>query len=280
MSFRRSLPKLHQAVLSDDVDAIAHLKKDPRESIAKDSLGFTAKEVAMLLGKRACLNLFETHDEKKFRVRKAGDTALKPYTLPEFEAEFLVGYRELAFCSDYETLQKVISCCPWLLKSTLIGTEHRRLGSLYRNKIFSGFVEDVAICFIDHTKGYGVFAEKLLSANTLVGTYSGQLRQIRRFHPELNNYCLHYPTKFASFHYFVIDAKDFGNEMRFINHSEKPNLRPFCLVDRGLLHIAFFTTQDIQEGEELTFCYGANFIHKQSEELVLGFEKAPGIERS
>ena len=64
------------------------------------------------------------------------------------------------------------------------------------------------------------------------------------------------PTKFWSLQYFVMDAQNAGNELRFANHSDTPNIRPFCLIDRGLVHIGFFALRQIEVGEELTFDYG------------------------
>ena len=270
-----TMPPLHQAVLDDDVQKVFLFKDDPKQCALKDLFGFTARELAMLLGKKASLQLLEPNQQKMIKIHKEGLHSVKSYTVAEFEAHFSVCYTKTSIFKDYKLLQKVIKNCPWLLKSTIFGTEHRRLGAFYRRKIFSGFIEDVAICFINSIKGYGLFSQKEIPAHTCIGTYVGFVRQIRRFHPELNNYCLHYSTRFCSFHYFVIDAQNCANETRFINHSKTPNLRPFCLVDRGLLHIGFFATRAIKKGEELTFDYGTSF--KGNKDLPMaGLEPAPG----
>uniref|UniRef100_A0AC35G4G9 Histone-lysine N-methyltransferase n=1 Tax=Panagrolaimus sp. PS1159 TaxID=55785 RepID=A0AC35G4G9_9BILA len=58
---------------------------------------------------------------------------------------------------------------------------------------------------------------------------------------------------------YVIDATDYGNESRFINHNCNPNLHAFSVLgyesDPALTRIVFFSNRDIQAGEELTFDY-------------------------
>ncbi len=56
-----------------------------------------------------------------------------------------------------------------------------------------------------------------------------------------------------------IDAKDFGNESRFINHSCDPNAVVFNLAGEYELNsfhrVALFSTRTIKKGEEITIDY-------------------------
>ncbi|KAM7506941.1 hypothetical protein LguiA_017394 [Lonicera macranthoides] len=58
---------------------------------------------------------------------------------------------------------------------------------------------------------------------------------------------------------YVIDARNYGNVSRFINHSCSPNLTNHQVLvesmDCQLAHIGFYASQDIALGEELTFNY-------------------------
>uniref|UniRef100_A0AC35FCL0 Histone-lysine N-methyltransferase n=1 Tax=Panagrolaimus sp. PS1159 TaxID=55785 RepID=A0AC35FCL0_9BILA len=58
---------------------------------------------------------------------------------------------------------------------------------------------------------------------------------------------------------YVIDATNYGNESRFINHNCNPNLHAYSVLgfesDPALTRIVFFANRDIQAGEELTFDY-------------------------
>ena len=121
------------------------------------------------------------------------------------------------------------------------------------------FVANVSIRWIDDDVGYGVFAEEDFEAGTYIGEYTGQVRTLNRWRPDSNAYCLQYPTRLFSWKYFIIDAFKEGNETRFINHNDVPNLQLSCAVDRGLSHLIFFTNRKVKKGEELTFDYGPDF---------------------
>jgi SET domain-containing protein len=56
-----------------------------------------------------------------------------------------------------------------------------------------------------------------------------------------------------------LDARNYSNVTRFINHSCSPNLETIPIItsnlDRRLAQIAFFAKRDIEIGEELTTDY-------------------------
>lgn len=69
---------------------------------------------------------------------------------------------------------------------------------------------------------------------------------------------------------YVVDALNYGNEARWVNHSCDPNLKVFgVLIDRFVDYetLAFFAMKDIQVGEELTIDYYAH-VHEQLVEGV------------
>ena len=60
----------------------------------------------------------------------------------------------------------------------------------------------------------------------------------------------------------VIDSKHKGNISRFFNHSCSScgNLKPEIVrVNHIFPRVAFVTTRDVKDGEELTFDYGTSF---------------------
>lgn len=61
---------------------------------------------------------------------------------------------------------------------------------------------------------------------------------------------------------YDIDSKDMGGPTRFINHSCDPNCAIYTVsrnhMDEHLYDVAFFTTEDITAGTELTFDYNDN----------------------
>ena len=61
----------------------------------------------------------------------------------------------------------------------------------------------------------------------------------------------------------VIDAKDYGNELRFVNSnmniSPDPNVASrFCYID-GYPRIFFICIKDIKKGEEILIDYGDEY---------------------
>jgi SET domain-containing protein len=157
----------------------------------------------------------------------------------------------------------VLKHCPWILRKSPLGVKNRWLGILYERELQSGYTANVAIKWIDDSFGYGLFAEDDLPAMTFVGVYTGVIRRRFRLHPNHNAYCFHYPSGFWRWKVFMIDAENKGNYTRFINHSDKPNLKPVCVVNRGLLHIVFLTNQHVVKGAQLTFNYGSDYWRKR-----------------
>lgn len=184
--------------------------------------------------------------------------------IAEFQEIFKILYLPTLPFSTTSFRQSIARHTSWLLRCTIVGQEHRSLGALLRKKMKAGSVAEVDICWIDEEIGYGVFAREDIPIQAFVGEYTGDLRQIKRFHADLNGYCMHYPTRFFSYNYFVIDAEKAGNEMRFVNHSDDPNLKPMCVIDQGLQHIVLFASKPIAKGEQLTFNYGKDYWRKRT----------------
>lgn len=196
--------------------------------------------------------------------RRAVGPECQRWTPEKFESFFGIKYLSHLHFNDDAPRHQVVKNCPWILQKSRWGEEHRQLGEKYHQEIEEGFVDDVVIKWIDDEIGYGLFANRNIPANAFVGEYTGVLRRLSRWRPDSNAYCFQYPSRFLTWKYYIIDAFREGNEMRFVNHSEDPNLQPSCLVDEGLCHLVFFTNQAVSEGEELTFNYGSDYWrHRQ-----------------
>ena len=57
----------------------------------------------------------------------------------------------------------------------------------------------------------------------------------------------------------TVDAGNMCNEMRFLNHSSQPNVRPVRIGVNGDTRIAFVAQKDIPPQTEMTFYYGPDF---------------------
>lgn len=259
---------LHCAVLADDYASVKALSKIPSLLNCKNFLGLTALELAQYLGKHTSERILSPYEAKRIPVLKAGAQCAELLSHAQFKAFFQMKYCSHLYFPDYLFFQKVLKDCPWILRKSFLGEENRLLGQKYQNEVSKGFIADVAIKWIDETLGYGLFANCDFPENTFIGEFTGCVRRLYRQHPDQNEYCFHYPTRFWSWNYTVIDALKYGNETRFINHSDTPNLHPLCLCERNLLHIAFVTKRPIQAGTQLTYDYGKDFW-KQRQKIAL-----------
>lgn len=68
-------------------------------------------------------------------------------------------------------------------------------------------------------------------------------------------------------HDLVIDAEHHGNHLRFINHSNKPNLKAIHVFQQNKWKIYFFATKNIKQGKQLFFNYGKGYWQNRKKPL-------------
>lgn len=257
---------LHLAVLNDQFKEADILLSHPELAIAKNRWGFTPLELAQFLGKTRWIEQLGGNLIKKVKIVLQHDQKISDLSPDDFKKATGVTYYPFLHFASYQFFLEVRKNCPFTLAKTFLGEENRFLGSAFQDKIFSGYTEDVVIRWIDEKIGYGLFANRDISEGSFVGEYSGVVRRLYRKKPETNDYSFHYPSRFWSWKYYVIDAQQQGNYMRYINHRDDPNLVPKCLVDRGILHHVFFASKKIHKGDQLTFDYGKDYwMHRQKD---------------
>lgn len=255
----RKINPLHQAVIEGDEAAISSALDNPQWRKEHDPLGFTPLELAQLLGRKNCQSLLGGILPKAIKVQKKDESRSAVLPIKAFERDFGLTYHPFLTFPSYANLNKTIHDCPYLLRCRWLTKENHDLAAQYQQQLASGATVPVCVKWINDSLEYGLFADVDIPAGTYVGEYAGQVRRLFRKHPDHNAYCFHYPSRFWSLRYYVIDARWEGNLMRFLNHSDHPNIRPLCLVDRGILHLAFVTSQSIAKGSQLTFDYGNDY---------------------
>lgn len=114
--------------------------------------------------------------------------------------------------------------------------------------------------------GWGVRALEFLPKGTFVGKYVGKVITWEEGELLSNNqaegqylFDIDYWKEDNGHSKYTVDAFQYGNFTRFINHSCNPNLTVYNVwidyLDPSMHDIAFFTVRNIQQGEELTFNY-------------------------
>jgi len=261
----RSDTALHRAVQDGDYETTRKLAGDPEFLMEKNSCGFTALELAQYLDRKECLRVLASRAPQRIKIVLPNEARPTVFTEEEFEKAFHLKYLDYLHFPSYQELKRAIRNCPWSLRHTPFGAVNRSWGRRYRAEMESAYIAPVILRWIDNTLGYGVYAETDIEERAYVGEYTGLVRRLSRWTPDPNEYCFHYPTRLWSLCYYAVDAQKEGNALRFVNHSDIPNLEPISIVDeKGLLHIGFVTTRRIKAGEQLTFNYGGDYWKRRA----------------
>lgn len=149
------------------------------------------------------------------------------------------------------------------------------LGLQFKDKILSGYVEDLSIQWIHQKIGYGVFANQPISKGSYVAEYTGMIRRndLRRCFESINDYCVVYPVQDEIGKNFFLDAKDQGNIARFMNHSYNPNLQFVYVFCEGVYHRILIAEKSIKKGEQLLYNYGRSYWHVRSPPLEIRLDE-------
>ena len=183
-----------------------------------------------------------------FPVILKGTKEKKELPVTEWESLWGVAYTPNLLFADSPHFLHVIRLCPYIFRWFGDPSPPFTKGAFF-----------VSIRWIDDELGYGLFAEETISKGAIIGEYTGVVRPLSRQNPDPNGYCVHYPTRWWSRDYHVIDALQCGNETRFINHSDTSNLEVVCGVDRHLLHFFFRSKEQVSINEQLTCDYGVDY---------------------
>jgi len=137
-------------------------------------------------------------------------------------------------------------CCDCDLL-TLQGIENVLSNGLISNSVIIKYIDDII--------NYGLFADDEFTSGIILGEYVGLLVPFSA-HDKPSGYGMNYPCGDDS---YEINAYDFGNVIRFINHSTTPNCDFRKVFYEGLVHIVCTTISDIKKGEQMTVNYGASY---------------------
>ena len=130
----------------------------------------------------------------------------------------------------------------------------------------------VAVVDTGTRRGMGLFCKSTVYKGSFVGEYVGEWisgqehRRRRAKHMGGPSYVM----RIANLNVYI-DARRYGNEMRFMNHSCSPN----CFTEvwivgpgsfeeayaKGALRVGIFAKHDVPQGTELTISYSKSFFH-------------------
>jgi len=245
--------RLCNAVITNDLATVKHLRHIPFQQY-KNRDGFSILELAEFLGRTDLLPLLKQLHRYPILVTLKGSNQSQWISFEEVGKVLGFHYISQSFFVSYEDLLSVKNACPWLFKLPLITRENWDWGRFFQERLSNGSLPPVFLQYIDDILGYSLFAAEDLEENLFIGEYVGALREIDTKAPEINSYCLLYPSRFLAPHFFI-DAKEKGNLLRFVNHSDRPNCKMICVITNGIIRPCLVSTRPILKGEALTFDY-------------------------
>ncbi|MEM6830357.1 MAG: SET domain-containing protein-lysine N-methyltransferase [Bacteroidota bacterium] len=142
---------------------------------------------------------------------------------------------------------------------------YERSSKKYASRISRNYVAPGTIKWISEEIGYGYFATQDVFKGEMVGEYTGKIRRRSEF--ENSVYAWAYP-KGGAFQKTLpegtyLDARTYGNETRFINHHDTPNLKTEQVFHNGHWHFIYVADRYIQRGEEFLVSYGQKYWRKR-----------------
>lgn len=140
---------------------------------------------------------------------------------------------------------------------------HDRLTKKYGPMISQGYKVPLSVDWINETIGYGVFyrGKKVLKEGEFVITYIGEVCRKAALKAK---YSWSYPScssdSFQGENY-SLDGAAYGNEARFINHSDDPNLVVKLVFENNQWYVVYVVAngKEIGEGNQFTISYGAGY---------------------
>lgn len=122
--------------------------------------------------------------------------------------------------------------------------------------------------WISNVVGYGVFAGEDIKKGNFIGEYFGVLREVQKA-PDNLDYAWYYSLDGIKGKKLVVDGREQGNELRFINHAKDPNtIRIDVLGKDGIFHIVYIASRDIKKDEQLTVSYGDGYFTSRDMKVV------------
>lgn len=102
----------------------------------------------------------------------------------------------------------------------------------------------------------GLFAKRSLPIGAWVGVYAGELFPVDFPTQSLHAMAIIDPNVKTT---LKIDAKNWGNHIRFCNHSYAPNITRELVFNKGMYHVILHATRIIEPHQQLLFDYGKDY---------------------
>lgn len=224
-----------------------------------DQMGFSALDLACFFDHQEVQKILGAPELPLIKFQRQGSSQLEELTPQQLGDELLFEYLPYMDFEDYNTLQDVHEGCDYANNNGFMHVERIWLGHTYDEDLEANRHADVSVRWINEELGHGLFAEQALKRFDYVGYYTGRIIYRPRIYPVTQPYAFRYPIGELYPKKFLIDATMKGNLMRFLNHSDTPNLTSMAVLHKGIMYMIFFSIRDIKKGEQLCFDYGSHY---------------------
>lgn len=144
--------------------------------------------------------------------------------------------------------------------------EFQNLCSRYGQELINGKTAPVYIRKIDDKIGYGVFAAEMIREDAFIGEYAGVVQVGGEDSGEElaeggyeSDFTWYYLDEIEGLPELEISGRFEGNELRFVNHSNRPNVAvEHTLIDNQWV-IFFRALRKIHQHEQLLISYGEEY---------------------
>jgi SET domain-containing protein len=140
--------------------------------------------------------------------------------------------------------------------------EQMALGEKFAKEIETDYGPKGSVRFVSEKSGHGFFVEEDLTEGSFAGEYLGVVTANDK-HDGINDYLYQYPVLDDIGRNYVIDAKLSRYPVRYINHSFKPNLKPYVAFFK-VYHIILLAIRPIKAGAQLCYDYGESYWYIRS----------------
>lgn len=181
-------------------------------------------------------------------------------TVEEMEKMFRFVYTPFLVFMHEKLLREVLRTKCSLDQSELRDAIFQMDFDSLKQQVYSGYVHPgLVIRHIGEVDGvdvgHGLFAAERIPSGTFLGEYVGIV--VQSASRSAGVYCCQYASCEGDQH---VDAAEYGNLIRFINHSSDcPNAQLRVVQIDGLPHILCFTTQAVGGGAQVLISYGAAY---------------------
>ncbi len=263
-------PYMHQLVIDNRVNALRSALEAGCDRAIVNKEGLTISQLAKVLCRKECLDLLGERREVRIPAKLKDAKTMRSLSVGEYCDIFSANYLNNITCETSKTLYKVQAWCKQKSTAAFRTMNAKWRNTYYAKEVETGYIANVYIGWVNQNVGYGIFAGENLAKGDYIGEYTGIIKQRSRSWFIDNCYLWEYSTPLIARSPFVIDAKHHGNLLRFVNHSDEPNLKPLYIYNSTLLHVCFKTMRDIPKGQQLCYSYGPCYWKrkKQTKELL------------